>query len=117
MVTWDSHNMVWACAKSTQIKASKENTTILCFNMLKQHMIHPRHIKQSQLFITSHATGKNTKHKAKTISSMAWQTIATVKNELVLPHKHELSYSFPNQTKLFENQCMKEGVQPIYSAN
>ena len=46
-------------------KASKENTTILCFNMLKQRMIHPRHIKQSQLFITSHATAKNTKHKAK----------------------------------------------------
>ena len=39
-------------------KASKENTTILCFNMLKQRMIHPRHIKQSQIFITSHATAK-----------------------------------------------------------
>ena len=48
-------------------KASKENTTILCFNMLKQRMIHPRHIKQSQLFITSHDTSKNTKHKAKNI--------------------------------------------------
>ena len=44
----------------------------------------------------------------------AW---ATVKNKLSLPLKHELSYSFPNQTKLFANQCMKEGVQPIYSAN
>ena len=44
-------------------KASKENTTILCFNMLKQHMIHPRHIKQYQLFTTSHTTTKNTKHK------------------------------------------------------
>ena len=28
-------------------------------------MIHPRHIKQSQLFITIHATAKNTKNKAK----------------------------------------------------
>ena len=44
---------------------------------------------------------------------MAWQGIATVKNKLFLPHKYELSYSFPNQTKLFANQCMKEGVQPI----
>ena len=51
-------------------KASKENTTILCFNMLKQRMIHPRHIKKSQLFITSHATTKNTKHKAK--KNQAW---------------------------------------------
>ena len=46
-------------------KASMENTTILCFNMLKQRMILSRHIKQSQLFITSHAIANNTKHKAK----------------------------------------------------
>ena len=45
-------------------KASKENTTILCFNMLKQRMILQRHIKQSQLFITSHATANNTKQKS-----------------------------------------------------
>ena len=41
----------------------------------------------------------------------AW---ATVKNKLFLPHKHELSYSFPNQTKLNANQSVKERVQPIY---
>ena len=35
-------------------KASKENTTILCFCMLKQCMILSRHTKQSQLFGTSH---------------------------------------------------------------
>ena len=56
-------------------KASKENTTILCFNMLKQRMILSRHIKQSQLFITCHATAKITKHKTKTIPSMACQSI------------------------------------------
>ena len=49
----------------------------------------------------------------------AWheKAYATVKNKLSLPLKLELSYSFPIQTKLFENQCMKEGVQPIHSEN
>ena len=63
-------------------KESKENTTILCFNMLKQRMILPRHIKQSQLFITSHATAKNTKQYPKQYQAWHDKAQATVKNEL-----------------------------------
>ena len=97
-------------------KTSKENTTILWFNMLKQRMILQRHIKQYQLFITCHSTAKITKHIAKTISSMAWQSIGHSQKTISFYHlSMNFSYSFPIQTKLFENQCMKEGVQPIYS--
>src|SRR4051812_26670821 len=52
-------------------KTSKEITTILCFCMLKQHIISSRHTKQSQLFGTRHATAIITKNKVKTTPIMS----------------------------------------------
>ena len=51
VITWCEH------APSQPNKASKENTTILCFGMIKTtHDFFQRHIKQSHLFETSHST-------------------------------------------------------------
>src|SRR3954465_14414870 len=46
-------------------KVSKDNTTILCFCMLKQCIIFSRHTKKSQLFGTRHATTIITKNRVK----------------------------------------------------
>ena len=81
--------------------------------MLKQRMIHPRHIKQSQLFITTHATAKNTKHKAKTISSMAWQSIGRSKKELFLPHNMNFSTLFQTKPNYLQTKVWKRGSNQL----
>jgi hypothetical protein len=64
-------------------KASKEKTTIICFNIIKtMHDFFQRLIKQSQSFETSHATSKTTKHTTKMTSSMACKSLSRSLNKL-----------------------------------
>src|SRR4051812_35061327 len=69
-------------------KTSKENTTILCFCMLKQHIISSRPTKQSQLFGTRHAT---------TIITVNASSSCTSSKNLLLLSKHQATY-LPNNT-------------------
>ena len=62
------------------IKASKENTTILC--LMETNMILSWHIMQSQIFKTSHATAITTKHVIKITSNMTCQSISHSLNKL-----------------------------------
>ena len=64
-------------------KASKENTTILCFDMIKTtHDFFQWHIKHSQLFETSHDTSYTTKHTIKITSNMTCQSLSHSQNKL-----------------------------------
>ena len=81
-------------------KASKENTTILCFCMLKQRIISSRHTKKSQLFGTRHATSIITKHKVKTTPSMTCWGLSHNQSKLLLHFKQELTTPFQTPSKL-----------------
>src|SRR3954467_5300351 len=96
-------------------KASKENTTILCFCMLKQRIISLRHTKQSQLFGTRHATAIITKHKVKTTPSMSCKSLSHSQCKLLLHFQARTFYSFPTPINLFETTQRERGSKLLYS--
>src|SRR4051812_25493461 len=92
-------------------KASKENTTILCFCMLKQRIISSRHTKQSQLFGTRQSIEIITKHKVKTTPSMSCNSLSHSQCKPLLHLQARTSYSFPTPSNLFANNTVRMGVQ------
>src|SRR3954466_5868931 len=97
-------------------KASKENTTILCFCMLKQRMIPSRHTKQSQLLGIKHATTIITKHKVKTTPSMSFKSLSHSQCKLLLHYQVRTFYSFPTPINLFETTQRERGSKLLYSS-